>query len=29
MFQLKQTCLLLDFVALKDFQRCPDDKDAF
>ena len=29
MFQLKQTCLLLDFLALKDFQRCTEDKDVF
>ena len=29
MFQLKWTFLLLDFLALKDFQRCPDDKEAF
>ena len=29
MFQVKYTWLLLDFLALKGFQRCPDDKDAF
>ena len=25
----KVNCSLLGFLALKDFQSCPDDKDAF